>query len=311
MKRLFYFILLIAGFSSIHSCKDLTDEEGNPLLDLNENTGLIGPRALSREVTNVGMIAEYQYTGLLLTRVITEKASITDVEWSGDKISRLTFNGFLDLDNDGAIDSDSVSYTQQYTYGNLGKLTMISENRTVFRRTPPPVGSPPGTPAGPYVVFAKTKAIYTLTYSSTTAKLASIVMKRGNDIPSFVYTDYTKAAYSYLGDNVSSVAKEVGKLTGTVFEDADKKFTFDFSSYDSQISGYNLLPFEYKVSVLISTDINDDRGLILSPNSPKRASATDMMPAVPVTVVVSTNYKYDPQTYMTQGFGINYFYKPL
>jgi hypothetical protein len=312
MKRLFYFILLIAGFSSIHSCKDLTDEEGNPLLDLNENTGLIGPRALSREVTNVGMIAQYQYTGLLLTKVITEKASITDVEWSGDKISRLTFNGFLDLDNDGTIDSDSVSYTQQYTYGNLSKLTMISENRTVFRRTPPPVGSPPGTPSGPYVVFAKTKSMYNLTYSSTTSKLASIVMKRGEDITSFAYTDYTKAVYSYLGDNVSSVAKEVGKLTGgTVFEDPDKKFVFDFSSYDSQISGYTLLPFEYKVSVLISTDINDDRGLILSPNSPKRASATDMIPAIPVTVVVSTNYKYDPQTYMTQGFGINYFYKPL
>ncbi|AZB31097.1 hypothetical protein [Chryseobacterium balustinum] len=312
MKRLFYFILLIAGFSSIHSCKDLTDEEGNPLLDLNENTGLIGPRALSREVTNVGMIAQYQYTGLLLTKVITEKASITDVEWSGDKISRLTFNGFLDLDNDGTIDSDSVSYTQQYTYGNLSKLTMISENRTVFRRTPPPVGSPPGTPSGPYVVFAKTKSMYNLTYSSTTSKLASIVMKRGEDITSFAYTDYTKAVYSYLGDNVSSVAKEVGKLTGgTVFEDPDKKFVFNFSSYDSQISGYTLLPFEYKVSVLISTDINDDRGLILSPNSPKRASATDMIPAIPVTVVVSTNYKYDPQTYMTQGFGINYFYKPL
>ncbi|MBO6184058.1 MAG: hypothetical protein J6O88_05090 [Chryseobacterium sp.] len=311
MKRLFYFILLIAGFSSIHSCKDLTDEEGNPLLDLNENTGLIGPRALSREVTNAGQIAQYEYTGLLLTRVITEKASIANIEWSGDKISRLTFNGFLDLDNDGIIDTDSVSYTQQYTYGNLGRLTMISENRTVFRRTPPPVGSPAGTPPGPFVVFAKTKAIYNLTYSSTTAKLASIVMRRGNDVTSFAYTDYTKAVYSYLGDNVSSVAKEVGKLTGTVFEPADKNFVFDFSSYDSQISGYTLLPFEYKISVLISTDINDDRGLILSPNSPKRASATEIVPGIPVTVVVSTNYKYDPQTYMTQGFGINYFYKPL
>ncbi|MBD3903849.1 hypothetical protein NAL32_02175 [Chryseobacterium sp. Ch-15] len=308
MKRLFYFILLIAGFSSIHSCKDLTDEEGNPLLDLNENTGLIGPRALSREVTNVGQIAQYEYNGLLLSRVITEKASIANIEWSGDKISRLTFNGFLDLDNDGVIDTDSVSYTQQYTYGNLSKLTMISENRTVFRRAAP---VPPSTVPGPYAILAKTKAIYNLTYSSTTAKLASIVMRRGNDIPAFVYTDYTKAAYSYLGDNVSSVAKEVGKLTGTVFEPADKNFVFDFSSYDSQISGYTLLPFEYKVSVLISTDINDDRGLILSPNSPKRASATDMIPAIPVTVVVSTNYRYDPQTYMTQGFGINYFYKPL
>lgn len=312
MKRLFYFILLIAGFSSIHSCKDLADEEGNPLLDLNENTGLIGPRALSREVTNAGMIAEYQYTGLLLTRVITEKASITNVEWSGDKISRLTFNGFLDLDNDGVIDTDSVSYTQQYTYGNLSKLTMISENRSVYRRTPPAVGSPPGTPPGPYALLKKTKAIYTLTYSSTTSKLASILMRRGEDITSFAYTDYTKAAYSYLGDNVSLVSKQVGKLTGgTVFEDPTQKYNFEFTSYDSQISGYTLLPFEYKISVLISTDINDDRSLMLSSNSPKRASATDMIPFVPVPVVVSTNYKYDPQTYMTQGFGINYFYKPL
>lgn len=311
MKRLFYFILLIAGFSSIHSCKDLTDEEGNPLLDLNDNTGLNGPRALSREVTDFGLIAQYQYNGLLLSNVITEKASLTNVEWSGDKISKITFKGFLDLDNDGTIDTDSVSYTQQYTYGNLGKLTLISENRTIFRRTPPPVGSPPGTPPGPYAVFAKTKSMYNLTYSSTTAKLASIVMKRGNDVTSFAYTDYTKATYSYLGDNVSSVTKEVGKLTGTVFEPAVQNYKFDFSSYDSQISGYTLLPFEYKVSVLISTDINDDRSLMLSPNSPKRASATDMIPPVPVTVVVSTNYRYDPQTYMTQGFGINYFYKPL
>ncbi|MFL9834749.1 hypothetical protein [Chryseobacterium terrae] len=308
MKRLFYFILLIAGFSSIHSCKDLTDEEGNPLLDLNDNTGLNGPRALSREVTDFGLIAMYQYNGLLLSTVITEKASITNVEWSGDKISRLTFNGFLDLDNDGTIDTDSVSYTQQYTYGNLGKLTLISENRTVFRRAAP---VPPSTTPGPYAVFSKTKAMYTLTYSSTTSKLASIEMKRGNDVTPFTYTNYTKAAYSYLGDNVSSVTKEVGLLTGNVFEPPVQNYKFDFSSYDSQISGYTLLPFEYKVSVLISTDINDDRSLMLSPNSPKRVSATDMTQPIPNPVVISTNYKYDPQTYMTQGFGINYFYKPL
>lgn len=308
MKRLFYFILLIAGFSSIHSCKDLTDEEGNPLLDLNDNTGLIGPRALSREVTDFGLIAQYQYNGLLLSKVITEKASITDIEWSGNNISKITFNGFLDLDNNGTIDTDSVSYTQQYTYGNLGKLTLISENRTVFRRAAP---VPPSTVPGPYAVFAKTKSIYNLTYSSTTSKLASIVMKKGKDITPFVYTDYTKATYSYLGDNVSSVTKEVGKLTGNVFEPATQKYAFDFSSYDSQISGYTLLPFEYKVAVLISTDINDDRSLMLSPNSPKRAAVTDMTQPVPTPIVSSTNYKYDPQTYMTQGFGINYFYKPL
>ncbi|WP_265427487.1 hypothetical protein [Chryseobacterium sp. YIM B08800] len=308
MKRLFYFILLIAGFSSIHSCKDLTDEEGNPLLDLNDNTGLNGPRALSREVTDFGLIAQYQYNGLLLSSVITEKASLTNVEWSGDKISKITFNGFLDLDSDGTIDTDSVSYTQQYTYGNLGKLTLISENRTIFRRAAP---VPPSTTPGPYAVFAKTKSMYNLTYSSTTSKLASIVMKKGDDVTPFVYTDYTKATYSYLGDNVSSVTKEVGKLTGTVFEPAVQNYKFDFSSYDSYISGYTLLPFEYKVSVLISTNINDDRSLILSPNSPKRAAVTDMTQPVPTPIVVSTNYRYDPQTYMTQGFGINYFYKPL
>lgn len=308
MKRLFYFILLIAGFSSIHSCKDLTDEEGNPLLDLNDNTGLNGPRALSREVTDFGLIAQYQYNGLLLSSVITEKASLTNVEWSGDKISKITFNGFLDLDSDGTIDTDSVSYTQQYTYGNLGKLTLISENRTIFRRAAP---VPPSTTPGPYAVFAKTKSMYNLTYSSTTSKLTSIVMKKGDDVTPFVYTDYTKATYSYLGDNVSSVTKEVGKLTGTVFEPAVQNYKFDFSSYDSYISGYTLLPFEYKVSVLISTNINDDRSLILSPNSPKRAAVTDMTQPVPTPIVVSTNYRYDPQTYMTQGFGINYFYKPL
>jgi len=309
MKRFFYFILIIAGFSSMNSCKDMTNEEGDPLLDLNDNTGLIGPRALSREITDFGTIAEYQYSGLLLTKVLTEKGSITNVEWSGDKISKITFNGFLDLDNDGVLDTDSISYTQQYTYGNLGRLTLISENRSVYRRLAP---VPPAT-VGPYALYEKTKAIYNLTYSATTAKLASIVMKRGKDIVPFEYTDYTKAAYSYLGDNVSTVSKEVGKLitNGTVFEPAVEKYDFGFTNYDSQINGYTLLPFEYKVSVLISTNINDDRSLMLSPNSPRRVSVTDMTDPVPTPIVISTNYKYDPQTYMIQGFGVNYFYKPL
>ncbi|WP_435524560.1 hypothetical protein [Chryseobacterium indoltheticum] len=50
-------------------------------------------------------------------------------------------------------------------------------------------------------------------------------MRKGDDVTPFVYTDYTKAAYSYLGDNVSSVTKEVGELTGngTVFEPAGTK----------------------------------------------------------------------------------------
>lgn len=308
MKRFFYFVLIIAGFSSINSCKDMTNEEGDPLLDLNENTGLIGPRALSREITDFGTIAEYQYSGLLLTKVLTEKGSVKNVEWSGDKISKVTFNGFMDLDNDGTIDADSISYTQQYTYGNLGRLTLISENRSVYRRLAP---VPPAT-VGPYALYEKTKAEYNLTYSSTTAKLASIVMKRGKDIIPFAYTDYTKANYAYLGDNVSKVTKEVGLLTnGTTFEPPVENYEFGFTNYDSQINGYTLLPFEYKVSVLIDTKINDERSLILSPNSPRRISMTDLTEPIPNPIVVSTNYKYDPQTYMIQGFGVNYFYKPM
>lgn len=307
MKRLFYFVVLIAGLSSIHSCKDLTDEEGNPLLDLNPNTGLIGPRALSREITDVGTIAEYEYNGLLLSRVKMPKNTVTNVEWSGDKISKITFNGFLDSDGNGVLDTDSTSYTQQYTYGNLSRLTLISENRTVYRRAAP---VPPAT-VGVYQVFSKTKTLHNLTYSATTGKLVTIDKKWGNDIPAFVYTDYSKATFSYLGDNVSEVLKDVGTFTGGVADPPTEKYGFAFTNYDSQINAYTLLPFEYKVSLLISTIINDNRALILSPNNPKRMSITDLTTPIPTPVLFSTDYRYDPQTYVTQGFSVNYFYKPL
>ena len=89
MKRLFYFILLIAGISSVHSCKDMVNEEGDPLIDLNQSSGFNGPRALFREVTDSDTIAEYRYNGLLLSRVITDKYSAANVMWSGDKISQM------------------------------------------------------------------------------------------------------------------------------------------------------------------------------------------------------------------------------
>jgi hypothetical protein len=99
MKQLFYFILLLAGISSMHSCKEMVDDEGNPLIDLNETGGLNGPRALYREVTNADTIAEYHYNGLLLSRVLTPGLdngnSVTDIMYSGDKISKIDFKGFL------------------------------------------------------------------------------------------------------------------------------------------------------------------------------------------------------------------------
>lgn len=310
MKQLFYFILLVAGISSVHSCKDLTDEEGNPLIDLNQNSGFNGPRALFREVTDSDTLAEYRYNGLLLSNVITGKKSVTNVMWSGDKISQITFNGHLDLDNDGTIDDDSIVYTQLFTYGNLGRLTIISENRVSYKRTP---AVPPTTPAGPYLVDKRIKSIYNLTYSSTTGKFAGITMKSGEDVSGVPYVDqnYSKTAYTYFGDNVSKSEVSIGKINAGVEGPVTEKYGYEFLNYDTQISPFTLLPFAYKVSRIISEEGGDVEAFVLSPNSPKRISITDLMMPIPTPVIFSTAYRYDAQTYMTQGFSVNYMYKPL
>ena len=309
MKRLFYFILLIAGISSVHSCKDMVNEEGDPLIDLNQSSGFNGPRALFREITDSDTIAEYHYNGLLLSRVITDKYSAANVMWSGDKISQIDFKGHLDNDGDGILDDDSIVYTQLFTYGNLGRLTIISENRSEFTRTP----AAPGVPAGPYTLNTKTKSLYDLTYSSTTGKLDIINMKNGPDavgVP-FEYKDYSKSWYTYLGDNVSKVERHYGTITAGVNNPPIEKFGYEFLNYDSQINPYTLLPFAYKVSTLLATDYDDNRSFILSPNSPKRVSITDLMVPIPTAVIFSTDYRYDLQTYMIKGFGVNYIYKPM
>ncbi|AKK72808.1 hypothetical protein [Chryseobacterium gallinarum] len=308
MKQLFYFILLIAGLSSVHSCKSLLDEDGDPLLDLNNNTGLTGPRALYREITDKDTLAEYHYSGLLVTKVLTDSASVTDIMYSGDKISQVTFNGFLDLDGNGKLDKDSVSYTQLFTYVN-NKLDVISETRFIFRRTPP---VPPATTPGPQTLLRKEKSHYKIEFNATTGKLESIVMENGPEITGqqFAFTDYSNTTYTYSGDNVSKVVRHYGPMAGGIHGAANRKYSYEYFAYDNEISPFTLLPQAYKISRLLSTIINDKESLILSPNNPKRWSATDLMPPVPTPVVKSTNYVYDPQTYMTKGYGVNYIYKP-
>ena len=309
MKQLFYFILLIAGISSIHSCKDLVDEEGNPLIDLNQSSGFNGPRALFREITDSDTIAEYRYNGLLLSSVITDKNSVANIMWSGDKISQINFNGHLDNDGDGDLDADSTVYTQLFTYGNLGRLTIISENRSTFKRGAP---VPPSTTPGPYALDSKVKTLYDLTYSSTTGKLDVVNMKTGPDvIGTFAYKNYSKTTYTYLGDNVSKAERHYGTITGGVNGTPTEKYGYEFLNYDSKINPYTLLPFAYKVSTILATDYNDVASLMLSPNSPKRVSITDLTQPIPTPVIFSTDYRYDAQTYMVNGFGVNYIYKPL
>ncbi|ALR31860.1 hypothetical protein ATE47_15660 [Chryseobacterium sp. IHB B 17019] len=306
MKRLFYFILLLVGVSTIHSCKDLLDEDGNPLNDVNTNTGLNGPRALYREITDSDTLATYYYNGLQLSKVVTDGASVTDIAWSGDKVSKIDFKGFLDLDGDGDLDEDSIVYTQLFTYGNAGKLEKISENRSFYKRAP-------GTPPGPFTLYKKAKTLYDLKYTATTAKLDSIIMRNGPDTSGtpFAYTDYSKTKYEYVGDNVSRVIRHYGPMAGSVFSPPVTKYAYGYSNYDARINPFTLIPFAYKVSRVLNTEINDVESWILSPNSPKRLSITDLTLPIPTPVIFSTDYNYDPQTYMTKGFDINYIYKPL
>lgn len=310
MKQLFYFVLLAAGLSSFHSCKDMLDEEGNPLIDLNDTTGFNGKRALFREITNADTLAEYHYNGLLLSQVITKKKSVTNVMWSGDKISQISFNGFLDYDGDGVLDTDSTTYSQLFTYGNLGNVTRITENRSIYTRTPPVA---PSTTPGPAVLTSRIKSTYDLKYTTTTNKLDSILMKTGLDTPgtTFAYSAYSKTGYSYVGDNVSKVQRNYGPITGTSNGTPVMKMGYDFLNYDDKISPYTLLPFAYKVSHLLSTQANDFRSMILSPNSPRRKTVTDLFPPIPVSTIFSTNFRYDAQTYMTHGYDVNYIYKPM
>ncbi|PQA96371.1 hypothetical protein SAMN05421796_101465 [Chryseobacterium piscicola] len=312
MKKLFYFILLVAGLSSIHSCKDLVDEEGNPLLDLNDNTGLIGPRSLFREITNSDTIAEYRYNGLLLSKALTKgkrTKSVTDLMWSGDKISKITFYGFLDEDKNGTLDNDSVAYTQLLTYGAGGRLTIIAENRISYVKTVPPGST---IPVLPWVVSKKYKKLYNLEYATGTDKLSKITMKNGEEITgvNFDYTTYSVSNYTYTGDNISKVERNYGPMTGGTMGTATEKYKYEYFTFDSQINPHTLLPFAYKVSSLLATRVNDEKSQSLSINNPRRLTVTDMMVPIPTPIVFTTNYAYDLQTYMTRGFGINYIYKP-
>ncbi len=307
MKHLFYFILLAVGFSAVHSCKDMVDDEGSPLIDLNPNTGLNGNRGLFREITDTGVIAEYHYNGLQLSNVYNGPKSITSLMWSGDKISQINFKGHLDSDGDATLDDDSIVYTRLLTYGNQGRLSLITETRSVFTRTP----ATTTLPAGPYLLSDRIKAEYNLKYNATSGKLDSINMKSGKEVAgvTFEFNKYAKTAYSYLGDNVSFVDRKIGTILAGVNITPNEHFTNEFLSYDNYISPYTLLPFAYKISTLIDTNYNDGRSMILSPNNPKRKILTDLSAPLPVTSISTSSFDYDPQTYALKGYGINYIYK--
>lgn len=313
MKKFFYIFLLIAGVASLHSCKDLVDEQGDPLLDLNQNVGFNGPRALFREITDKDTLYEYRYNGLLLNQVITKGRkkgkSYTDISWSGDKISKITFYGFLDEDRNGVLENDSIAYTQLMTYNAAGKVETISENRSSYKLTP---GTGTNPPALPYILDKKYRTIYTVKYTAATGKMSGISMVTGEEVTgtAFAFKNYSETMYAYVGDNVSEVIRTYGPLNGTVQGPATEKYSYAYSTYDTQISPFTLVPVVYKISRILSIKRNDFESHMFSPNSPRRITVTDLIPPIPVSVPFTSNYTYDPQTYMTKGFGVNYIYKP-
>ncbi len=137
-------------------------------------------------------------------------------------------------------------------------------------------------------------------------------MRNGPDVPGggLTFTDFSITTYSYLGDNVSKVLRHYGTMSGDVFGTVTGRLSYEYFAYDEQVSPFTLLPDVYKISRLLSTTKNDKESLILSPNNPKRWSATDLTTPIPTPIIKSTNYVYDPQTYMTKGYGVNYIYKP-
>jgi hypothetical protein len=197
------------------------------------------------------------------------------------------------------------------TYNAGGKLETISENRSVYNLTAP---VPPSTiPTLPYVLNKKYRTVYTVKYTVATGKMSGISMITGEDVTGtpFAYKNYSETTYSYLGDNVSEVIRSYGTLTGTVQSAPTEKYSYGYSVYDDKISPFTLVPVVYKISRILSILRNDYESQMFSPNSPRRITVSNLIPAIPVTTIFTSNYNYDPQTYMSKGFGVNYIYKPL
>jgi hypothetical protein len=66
-------------------------------------------------------------------------------------------------------------------------------------------------------------------------------MKNGPDVPgSTGFTDYSKTAYKYTGDNVSNVTRHYGTMTGNAFGAVTNKYSYDYYAYDDQVSPFTI-----------------------------------------------------------------------
>lgn len=290
---------MILGLSfSLQSCKQIGDDDGNLLNNMDANEGgLTGPRYLASELVNGdSLIASYQYNGIKLVRVVASD-HYKDISYNGDKINKIIFIG--------KMDTDSVNYTQYYTYDNDGKITSIAEAKTIII---------PNTSGSTTTYdYEKYKSVYSIKYSTTNGKMESIFKKEGEEITgqSFAYTNYERFSFTYydigtfITGNIKKMTHDTGKLDSTGdISTIDDQFSYEYEDYDDKASPYILLPFGYNLNTLLESSVN---GYHLSTNNPRKFTLSGDTISPPI--VLTSTYTYDPQRYALTGFfGINYMY---
>lgn len=296
MKKIYYLLLMIFGLSIVtQSCKKMEDEDGDLLNNYGANEGgLNGPRYLAYELGNGdSTLAIYRYNGLKLNLVVNGK-NVKNITYNGDMINKIDFYG--------KQATDSIRYTQYFTYNNAGKITSIAETRSQYDS----LG----------VNTKNFKTLYNMYYSSTSGKVDSITMRKGQQLSgqTFAYNqyaiskiDYYAPGTAYIG-NVQKMKKSEGEIDAAGnFGPILQEFEYSFDSYDDKISPYGLLPFGYNLHNLLESELGVYH---LSPNNPRVFTISgDTLPA-PITQ--STMYTYDPQKYALTGFfGTNYVYAPF
>lgn len=293
MKNILYLAMSLFLVLSVQSCKEMGDADNNLLNDMGLNQGGLGEdRFLHQEVTSADTIAEYHYNGRKLVEVIGD-STITTINYSGEQINRIDFVG--------VVEGDSIIYTQLYNYSPTDhtKLTTITETRSVYEDI--------ASQTAP-LVFEKSRSQFDIKFNAA-AKLDSVIMKHGVEIPAqtFEFTSYKKTGYTYDAlQNVAKVANLYGGLAGNVFLAPTVEESFEFTEYDAGRSPYTLIPFGY---LLHKTFENSYNGYRFSPNNPKRVLYSSNQ--IPVPVGSNTLFTYDALNYAISGWGVNYEYRPF
>lgn len=286
MKRIFYLFMGLFVVVCLQSCKRIHDENGDLLYNADGmDEGLTGERFLYREYDQGELVKEYHFDQRQLMEVVRPKDSSRVVfEYNQNRINSLTFTR--------VYNGDSTAYKRLYYYDDQGKVNEIKEDK-IFKQN--------GQDA-----INTFKSIYAIGYENN--KLTSIVMRTGQVVngQDFAYTAYSKAEYTYQGDNVVGQTKAFGMMNGNDFGNLVSRSVYLYENYDDKIAPFTLIPYDYKISQLIDFEAEAYR---FSANNVRKITYSSTANPNPVTI--TTLFTYDPQNYGLLGFGKMYDYRPF